>query len=124
MVMHKRAKGNKAEDIACDFISREGFVVIERNYLKKWGELDIVAKKGGVLHFFEVKSTFAGIGDQYRPIENIDGWKVKHLRKIVETYLNEKAGGEETPFEFHALSVFVDERSGESRVEWIKNVIL
>lgn len=53
---HKRQFGNIGEDLACVFLIKIGFTIIDRNYLKKWGEIDIVAKKNNIFHFIEVKS--------------------------------------------------------------------
>ena len=52
----KRKLGDIGENIACDFLKRRGFEIIERNYLRKWGEIDIVARKRNVIRFVEVKS--------------------------------------------------------------------
>jgi Holliday junction resolvase-like predicted endonuclease len=59
-ITEKRKTGNLGEDIAAMFLMKHGFGIIERNYLRKWGEIDIVAKKGGVLHFVEVKTVSCG----------------------------------------------------------------
>lgn len=48
--------GILGEKIACNFLERKGFMVIERNYLRKWGEIDVIAQKSNILHFIEVKS--------------------------------------------------------------------
>ncbi len=47
--------GKLAETAAADFLSGEGFDIIEQNWRTKWCEIDIIARKGGVLHFVEVK---------------------------------------------------------------------
>ena len=47
--------GQVGEDIACKFLMKHGFTVLERNYTKKWGEIDIIAQKEDVLYFVEVK---------------------------------------------------------------------
>jgi len=52
----KRRIGNLAEDIAALFLVKMGYKILERNYLKKWGELDIIASKDSSLHFIEIKS--------------------------------------------------------------------
>ena len=52
----KRQKGNIAEEIVVSRVKREGFNIICQNYLKKWGEIDIVAEKSRKIHFIEVKS--------------------------------------------------------------------
>lgn len=36
--------GNLGENIACNFLEKKGFKIIERNYRKKWGEIDIIAQ--------------------------------------------------------------------------------
>lgn len=52
----KRKTGDLGEDIAERFLVKRGFKILERNYLRKWGEIDIIAKKGGKLCFVEVKT--------------------------------------------------------------------
>ncbi|KKT37913.1 MAG: hypothetical protein UW27_C0008G0048 [Parcubacteria group bacterium GW2011_GWA1_44_13] len=52
----KQKIGRLGEDIAVKYLENKGFLVIERNYLKKCGEIDVIAKKAGITHFIEVKS--------------------------------------------------------------------
>ncbi|MFA7653679.1 MAG: YraN family protein [Candidatus Magasanikbacteria bacterium] len=56
--MTRRLKdiGDWGEQQACEFLSRQGFKVIERNFFTTTGEIDIVAQKGGDLFFIEVKT--------------------------------------------------------------------
>lgn len=56
--MDRRRKnlGDWGEDLACDFLCRRGFEIVERNFHTTVGELDIVAKKGGDYYFVEVKT--------------------------------------------------------------------
>jgi Holliday junction resolvase-like predicted endonuclease len=51
-----RQKGNLGEDVACLFLMKHGFKIVGRNYLKPWGEIDIIAEKSEKLYFVEVKS--------------------------------------------------------------------
>ena len=48
-------EGLEAEDKASSHLQKIGFRIIERNFHSKFGEIDIVASKEGVLHFCEVK---------------------------------------------------------------------
>ena len=43
-ITEKRKTGNLGEDLACRFLMKHGFNIIERNYLKKCGEIDIIAQ--------------------------------------------------------------------------------
>ncbi len=56
----KRKIGDLGEDLACRFLIGKGFTVIERNYLRPYGEIDIVVKKEGKLIFVEVKTVTRG----------------------------------------------------------------
>lgn len=52
----KKIVGKIGEDLAARYLGNKGFLVVERNYLRKWGEIDIVAEKHGTTHFIEVKT--------------------------------------------------------------------
>lgn len=52
---NKRVTGSKGEEIACDYIAKLGYKIIERNYQFGHGEIDIIAKDGSTLVFIEVK---------------------------------------------------------------------
>ncbi|MBV9159572.1 MAG: YraN family protein [Candidatus Kaiserbacteria bacterium] len=53
--MYRRPIGDMGESIAAQYLERKGFRIIDRNYLKPWGEIDIIAEKSGIIHFVEVK---------------------------------------------------------------------
>jgi putative endonuclease len=87
--MNTRNIGNKGEDIACQFLQGKGFSIIARNYQRKWGELDIVAQKEGIIHFFEVKSvsqSFSRTTNNHRPEDNVHLHKLRHIRRMIETF--------------------------------------
>jgi putative endonuclease len=78
-----RAKGNIAEDLAYSFLSKNSFMVIERNFYSRFGEIDIIATKDGVFHFVEVKS-----GEDYEhAIQNITPTKLSKLIKTTQVYM-------------------------------------
>jgi putative endonuclease len=127
-VLNTRKKGDKGEDIACSFLLEKGFSILMRNYMKKWGELDIIAEKDEITHFFEVKSVIGTMAhnnnDVHKPEDNVDGWKAKHIRRMIETYFAETTNTIDFSFEFHVLSVYMDTNNRKASVKWIKNVIL
>ena len=124
-MINTREKGNIGEKIACDYLKQRGYFIQNRNYLKKWGEIDIVAVKSGILHFIEVKSVIHnGQDNGYRPEENVHNLKLRRLRRVIQTYLNDEKYGLDAEFQFHVLIVRTNKQTGESKVEIIKNVIL
>lgn len=126
----KQRIGKLGEDLACKFLMKRGFKVLDRNYLKKWGELDIVAKKDGNIHFVEVKSVSRELDpknvihetDGYRPEDNMHPWKLKRLARTIETYLLEKDW--EGDWVFDVVTVFIDENKRIGRVKMIEDVVL
>jgi putative endonuclease len=48
-------RGVAGEDLACEHLEKQGWVILERNYVCRAGELDIVARDDGTLVFVEVK---------------------------------------------------------------------
>ena len=75
--MNTRKKGNFAEDRAVEFLEKNNFKIVKRNFYTKFGEIDIIAFKEGTFHFIEVKS-----GKNFEPIYNITSTK---LQKIINT---------------------------------------
>ena len=53
--MNTRRRGNIGEDIATMYLCKHGYVILERNYRTKHGELDVIAKHDGYFVFIEVK---------------------------------------------------------------------
>lgn len=124
----KRIIGDLGEAIACDFLRNRGFEIVERNYLKKWGEIDIVAKKGDILHFIEVKSvscvTLHKFSQEYgyRPEDNMHPWKLKRLSRTMQTYLLEK--NLECDWQLDLVTVRLNDQIRKARVEIVENIII
>ena len=127
--------GELGEDIACKFLMKHGFSILERNYTKKWGEIDIISEKSGKRYFIEVKSTSVSSIDYIknleskegsqlkRPEENMHPWKLKRLRRVVETYLISKRLGS-IEWRFDLIVVYMDIDKRQAHVKLIENVIL
>jgi putative endonuclease len=133
--MNSRAKnketGQLGEDIACRFLVKHGFEIGERNYWKKCGEIDIVAKKGDKLHFVEVKSVSREINsevpykeDSFRPEDNLHPWKLQRLSKVIQIYLLEKDVSGETDWQFDVITVYLDTKRRVSKVYLLENIVL
>ena len=52
----RKESGRVAENAVTDYLIARGYSIIQRNYRKRWGEMDIIAMKGHRLHFVEIKS--------------------------------------------------------------------
>ncbi|MDO8520799.1 MAG: YraN family protein [bacterium] len=128
----KQLTGKIGEDIAARFLVKHGFKIIERNYLKKFGEIDIVCRKGGKVHFVEVKtvsretlsphSVSRETQDEYRPEDNVHAQKLKRVGRTIEVYLNEKDIVED--WEFHVVGIVLDDVRKTANVRFLQNLII
>jgi putative endonuclease len=127
--LNSRIKGNSGEDVACKYLENKGFHIVMRNYRKVWGELDIIADKDKKLHFVEVKSvTFRDLDDfemsAHKPEDNVHGLKIRHIRRMVQTYIEEFNIGQDREFQFHVLCVYLNLSKRMAKVRMIENIIL
>ena len=79
-----QSTGEKGESAAVQYLKKEGFVIVERNVAGKYGEIDIVARKGKTHYFFEVKA--GRVGSSIHPAENLHPAKIRKFLLTVEHY--------------------------------------
>ena len=48
--------GTMGENLACQYLEKNNYKILERNYRYKRSEIDIIAKKGDLIVFIEVKT--------------------------------------------------------------------
>ena len=82
-----RAKGDVAEEIAYSHLLEAGFIIVERNFYSRFGEIDIIAIKDEVLHFVEVKSAL----DYELAVQNITKAKLSKLIRTGDMYLKKNS---------------------------------
>ncbi len=82
-----KQKGDRGEDRAAEFLVSNGYEITARNWRNRFGELDIIAQKGAILVFVEVKaksdSRFGA------PAEMITARKMQKLKNTAALYLKE-----------------------------------
>jgi len=105
--------GKLGENIACRYLEEKGLRIVERNYRRKYGEIDIIAEseKRGALtlfgverltkfwsspckttHFVEVKAIKSDLtvthetDNAYHPLDNMHPRKIERLKRAVESY--------------------------------------
>jgi len=77
--------GNFGEDFTVNYLKKQGYKIIERNYHSRFGEIDIIAANKKVIAFVEVKAR--GEKSLYTPREAVDFSKQQKCRKTAEIYL-------------------------------------
>jgi len=126
MTTEKQNIGKLGEDIAVKYLENHGYEILERNYRKPWGEIDVIAsdlsEKRSELVFVEVKTQKEGF--EWRPEENVTAHKKHQLSRIVATYLKEKKIPENRDWRIDVLGINLDFKIKNARIEHIKNIIL
>ncbi len=127
--------GESGENIACRYLKSNGYSIIERNYTKKYGEIDVIANKGKMVHFIEIKSVSCEITVSnvihetnlrfgIRPEENLHQAKLRRLHNTIETYLAEKMVSETTQWQLDLVCVYLDIKNKKAKVTQIENIIM
>ncbi len=83
--MDKQQQGAEAERAAAELLLAAGYEIVERNFRCKAGELDIVARDGGILVFVEVRSR--SDGDHGHAVEMIGRTKQRRVVRVARHYL-------------------------------------
>ncbi len=121
--MHNQVVGKNGEDAAVGFLESKGFSIIERNYWKKWGELDIIAEKKGRLHFIEVKAV-SHETEGFSPEDRVHREKWRRMARTIETYLLERNVPHETDFQVDVVSVYLSVDTKKTRFDYLEDVYM
>lgn len=80
--------GARGEEEAARYLTSRGYRVLERNWKTKYGELDIITSKNGVIIFIEVKTRLVRVDNpEYFAEDSIDQSKHRKLRRLGEEFL-------------------------------------
>lgn len=123
--------GRIGEDMAENYLKNKGFDILCRNYLKKWGEIDIVTRRTNKIHFVEVKTVsyetkielnHAVTRRTWRPEENVHAYKIKKLNRAIESWLMEN--NSDLDWQIDVVAVRIVPREKYATVKYIPNIIL
>jgi len=89
----RRETGLAAEKASVEYLETLGFQILERNYRKRYGEIDIIARKGNCIHFIEIKSRRSP--SEFEPMESWGEEQRQRFILLAEGYLAEHAGSVE-----------------------------
>jgi len=86
--------GRRGERLAAAPLERKGYTVLERNYRRREGELDLIARRGGTLVFCEVKTLVArsrpGRRGPAHPLEAVHPHKRAQIRRLARAWLADR----------------------------------
>jgi putative endonuclease len=113
--------GQRAEDIAADFLRARGLRILERNFRRRLGELDIVALDGDVLVIAEVRSRAS---NRYgSAAASVDGRKQQRLIRAAAQLLQRSRDFSHFRIRFDVICVS-ETGAATPRVEWFQHAFL
>lgn len=100
------ALGQTGEELAADYLSKHGYQILHHNWnLHRGCELDLVARKNGELHFFEVK-TRSRVSDTFgSPEEAVDARKQSHIQSAISYYTSYYKIDPDTPIHLDVIAI-------------------
>lgn len=110
----KRQVGDFGEEITAEYLEKNGYRILDRNYSKPFGEIDIIAIKDDLIAFVEVKTRKS---DAFAyAAEAVDFYKQQRIRRASQAYLMEKDMSDFL-MTFDIAEVYLDTR----KINYIEN---
>jgi putative endonuclease len=118
MLTQRQQTGRRAEDLAAEFLRAQGCTILARNFRRRLGELDLVARRDGVLVIAEVR-TRADI--RYgSAAASVDRRKQRRIARATQLLLQQRAELARLPVRFDVI-VVTDVDARAPGIEWIQH---
>ncbi len=119
--MTNKAIGKYGENLAKDFLIKQGFEIVETNYrYSKMAEIDIIASKKNILHFIEVKTRTQNLFG--KPLEAITQKKLSSIYNCAKFYLS-KCNKKYRSIQIDAIGIILD-KNKSPQFDFIENISL
>lgn len=106
-IKNRRQTGSEKEMRVQEYLQRQGYEILARNFYTRQGEIDIIATKDGYLVFIEVKYR---AGERFgAPEEAVDCRKQKKIIRVARYYMYVNRLPSDTPCRFDVAGVLGDE---------------
>jgi putative endonuclease len=124
MVTKKRELGDLGEKIAQNYLENKGYKIVDLNYSKRWGEIDLVAESTEKeLVFLEIKTREAKSNSAFLPEDSVNFPKQQKLIKTAQTFLYENRYPEDTPWRIDVIAIEIEKASRKAQIRHIKNAV-
>lgn len=121
MKVHNKSIGSYGEDLAVNYIKNLGYIILQKNFKCKIGEIDIVAKDSEYIVFAEVKTRY---NNKYgMPCEAVTPYKQNKIFKTAQFYIMIN-NINSFKFRFDVIEVLLDYNNAENHIRLIKNAFM
>lgn len=113
---NKRALGSKKEELACAYLTKQGFEIKERNFRCRIGEIDIIGMHEGYLVFVEVK--YRANKKMGNALEAVNLYKQKKICQVSDFYRCIHRYGFQVKIRYDVVAI------QEREITWLKNAFV
>jgi len=110
--------GALGENIAEEYLTNMGYIVLDKNFRSKFGEIDIIGKDGNYIAFIEVKARYGSIYGT--PAEAVTPRKQNKIYKTAQLYILKKRIFKFN-FRFDVIEVILNSKDNDYSVRLIKD---
>ena len=110
--------GALGESIAEEYLTNIGYIVLDKNFRSKFGEIDIICKDGNYIAFVEVKARYGSIYGT--PAESVTAKKQNRIYKTAQLYILKKRIWKFN-FRFDVIEVILNSKDNDYSVKLIKD---
>ena len=112
--------GGMGESLTADFLRKNGFVIVKRNYHCRFGEIDIIAENKEYIIFTEVKTRRED--SLVSPAEAVDARKQRRIILTAEDFLSKYETELQPRFDVAEVTVFKRSDGTDGyKLHYIKN---
>ena len=123
MPSSKRRFGDAGEKIAERYLGERGYEIVDRNYRKPYGEIDLIVKKNGILVFVEVKTRDMKHAHNFLPEQSVNRTKIRKIQKMCQTYLLEKNYSQNQKWQIDVMAISIDINSMKAKIRYMENAV-
>ena len=111
VLTERRRLGNRGERAAARYLRRHGYRILERNFVRLGAEIDLIAKKGDIIAFVEVKTRMREHQSQKepRPASAVTPEKQRKIIAAAQCYFPAMETG--VRYRFDVIEVYYSEKS-------------
>ncbi|MEI6509586.1 MAG: YraN family protein [bacterium] len=115
-----RLSGAPGEEAALRFLLRKGYRLVERNVRSRWGEIDLVCRKGSTLVFVEVKSRRSLSAGH--PLEMLTPAKQARLRRATFFYMM-RSEHPKASYRIDLVAIILDREGRVQEITHLENAV-
>jgi Holliday junction resolvase-like predicted endonuclease len=121
LTAHTTILGLEAEKAVGKHLRSLGYTLLDSNWRRPWGELDLVVVRDRVIHFVEVKASTRSTPG-FEPFLRADARKMHKVRRTAQTWLSAHRYGPDTEWQMDIASVIMKPAPAEPDIELFEQV--